>query len=41
MRAAIGDPTGEADRGTLRLDFDRRLLLQLRGLWLARREILP
>src|SRR5438034_1802430 len=24
-------PTGEADKGTLRLDFDRRLLLQFRG----------
>ena len=29
--AAMGDPTGEADRGALRLDFDRRLLLQFRG----------
>jgi len=28
---AMGDPTGEADRGALRLDFDRRLLLQFRG----------
>ena len=28
---AIGDPTGEADRGALRLDFDRHLLLQFRG----------
>jgi hypothetical protein len=27
----MGDPTGEADKGTLRLDFDRRLLLQFRG----------
>jgi Transposase DDE domain group 1 len=27
----MGDPTGEADRSTLRLDFDRRLLLQFRG----------
>jgi hypothetical protein len=27
----VGDPTGEADRGALRLDFDRRLMLQLRG----------
>jgi hypothetical protein len=27
----MGDPTGEADRGALRLDFDRRLLLQFRG----------
>ena len=27
----MGDPAGEADRGTLRLDFDRRLLLQFRG----------
>jgi len=25
------DPTGEADKGALRLDFDRRLLLQFRG----------
>ena len=25
------DPTGEANRGTLRLDFDHRLLLQFRG----------
>jgi Transposase DDE domain group 1 len=29
--AAMGDPTGEADKGALRLDFDRRLLLQFRG----------
>jgi len=28
---AMGDPTGEADRGALRLDFDRRLLLQFRS----------
>ena len=28
----MGDPAGEADQGTLRLDFDRRLLLQFRGL---------
>src|SRR5215468_10430880 len=27
----MGDPPGEADRGVLRLDFDRRLLLQFRG----------
>jgi len=27
----MGDPTGEADNGPLRLDFDRRLLLQFRG----------
>jgi hypothetical protein len=27
----MADPTGEADKGTLRLDFDRRLLLQFRG----------
>ena len=27
----MGDPTGEADRGALRLDFDRRLMLQIRG----------
>src|SRR5258708_16213229 len=25
------DPPGEADRGALKLDFDRRLLLQFRG----------
>jgi hypothetical protein len=25
------DPTGEADRGALRLDFDRRLLFRFRG----------
>jgi len=25
------DPTGEAGKGTLRLDFDRRLMLQFRG----------
>src|SRR3989440_10498653 len=25
------DPTGDADKGALRLDFDRRLLLQFRG----------
>ena len=29
--AAMADPTGEADRGALRLDFDRRPLLQFRG----------
>src|ERR1700757_5161811 len=27
----MGDPTGEADKGTLRLDFDCRLLLEFRG----------
>jgi len=27
----MGDPAGEADHGALRLDFDRRLLLQFRG----------
>ena len=27
----MGDPAGEADQGALRLDFDRRLLLQFRG----------
>jgi hypothetical protein len=27
----MGDPTGEADHGALRLDFDRRLALQTRG----------
>jgi len=27
----MGDPAGEADRGALRLDFDRRLMLQFRG----------
>src|SRR5258707_15655938 len=29
--AAMGDPTGDADKCALRLDFDRRLLLQFRG----------
>jgi hypothetical protein len=27
----MADPTGEADRNALRLDFDRRLMLQFRG----------
>jgi hypothetical protein len=27
----MADPTGETDRGVLRLDFDRRLMLQFRG----------
>src|ERR1700741_1403252 len=27
----MADPGGEADRGALRLDFDRRLMLQFRG----------
>jgi hypothetical protein len=27
----MADPTGEADQGALRLDFDRRLLLQFRS----------
>src|ERR1044071_8348175 len=27
----MSDPTGEADTSALRLDFDRRLLLQFRG----------
>src|SRR3954471_7319937 len=27
----MADPMGEADRGALRLDFDRRLILQFRG----------
>jgi len=27
----MADPTGESDKGALRLDFDRRLLLQFRG----------
>jgi hypothetical protein len=27
----MADPKGEADRGALRLDFDRRLMLQFRG----------
>src|SRR4030088_1841540 len=31
MGVAMGDPTGEAERGALRLDFDRRLLLQFRS----------
>jgi hypothetical protein len=30
-RAIMADPTGEADRGALRLDFDRRVMLQFRG----------
>jgi Transposase DDE domain group 1 len=30
-KAAMADPTGEADKGALRLDFDRRLLLQFHG----------
>src|SRR6187200_663768 len=29
--AAMADPMGEADRSALRLDFDRRLMLQFRG----------
>jgi hypothetical protein len=29
--AAMADPTGETDRGALRFDFDRRLMLQFRG----------
>jgi hypothetical protein len=27
----MADPTGEADRGSLKLDFDRRVMLQFRG----------
>ena len=27
----MADPAGETDRGALRLDFDRRLVLQFRG----------
>ena len=27
----MADPAGEGDRGVLRLDFDRRLILQFRG----------
>src|ERR1700730_13566248 len=27
----MADPTGVADRGALRLDFDRRLMIQFRG----------
>ena len=27
----MADPTGEADNGVLRLDFDRRLRLEFRG----------
>ena len=27
----MANPTGEADKGALRLDFDRRLMLQFRG----------
>ncbi len=30
-RGRNGGPAGEADRGVLRLDFDRRLMLQFRG----------
>jgi len=29
--AATADPTGEAGSAALRLDFDRRLMLQFRG----------
>jgi Transposase DDE domain group 1 len=29
--AVMGDPTGEPDKGALRPDFDRRVLLQFRG----------
>jgi hypothetical protein len=29
-RGGDGNPTGEVDKGALRLDFDRRLLLQFR-----------
>lgn len=29
--AEMGDPTGEADKRALTLDFDRRLLLQFGG----------
>jgi hypothetical protein len=42
----MGDPTGEADRGALRLDFDRRLMVQFCGSvitsdagWLPYREL--
>src|SRR3954469_3273785 len=31
----MADPTGEADRSALRLDFDRRLMLQFRGSTIA------
>ena len=27
----MADPAGEANRGALRLDFDRRLMIQFRG----------
>src|SRR5436190_22343973 len=27
----MADPTGEANRGALRFDFDRRLMIQFRG----------
>jgi len=30
-RLGIADPTGEADKGTLTPDFDRRLMIQFRG----------
>ena len=29
--AALADPAGEADGGTLRLDFDRRVMLRFHG----------
>jgi hypothetical protein len=34
----MADPTGGADRGALRLDFDRRLMLQFRGSCLIARH---
>jgi hypothetical protein len=35
----MADPTGEADGGALRLDFDRRVMLRFYGsdLWKQRR----
>ena len=27
----MADPTGQSDKGALRVDFDRRLMLQFRG----------
>jgi hypothetical protein len=29
--AVVGDPTGESNGEALRLDFDRRLMLEFRG----------
>jgi hypothetical protein len=37
----MADPTGEVDRGELRLDFDRRLMLQFRGSAITSAGLLP